>query len=71
MFDLTIGGQQVATTARFAVRNPATGAIVGEAPNASAADLDRAVRAARDAQPGWPPGPMANARRPAAPSPPS
>ncbi|WP_374425437.1 aldehyde dehydrogenase family protein [Paracoccus sp. (in: a-proteobacteria)] len=53
MFDLTIGGQQVATTARFAVRNPATGAIVGEAPNASAADLDRAVRAARDAQPGW------------------
>ena len=41
--DLTIGGQQVATTARFAVRNPATGAIVGEAPNASAADLVRAL----------------------------
>ncbi len=53
MFDLTIGGQQVATAARFAVYNPATGAIVGEAPNASATDLDRAVQAARDAQPGW------------------
>ena len=53
MFDLTIGGQQVATAARFAVLNPATGALVGEAPNASAADLDRAVAAARAAQPGW------------------
>ena len=53
MFDLTIGGQQVATATRFSVRNPSTGAAVGEAPNASAADLDRAVQAARDAQPGW------------------
>lgn len=53
MFDLTIGGQQVATAARFAVLNPSTGEVVGEAPNATAADLDRAVAAARDAQPGW------------------
>lgn len=53
MFDLTIGGQQVATSTRFAIMNPATGAVVGQAPNASAADLDRAVQAARTAQPGW------------------
>lgn len=53
MFDLTIGGQQVATPDRFAVHNPATGAVVGEAPNASPADLDRAIAAARAAQPDW------------------
>ncbi|MDQ7776842.1 MAG: aldehyde dehydrogenase family protein [Paracoccus aminovorans] len=53
MFDLTIDGQPVATSARFSVLNPSTGAVVAEAPNASAADLDRAVAAARAAQPGW------------------
>lgn len=53
MFDLTIGGQRVATRDRFAVVNPSTGALVGEAPNASPADLDRAVAAARAAQPDW------------------
>lgn len=51
MFDLTIGGQRVATRDRFAVVNPSTGAVVGEAPNASPADLDRAVAAARAALP--------------------
>lgn len=53
MFDLTIGGQQIATDSRFAVLNPSTGAVVSEAPNATPADLDRAVAAARAAQPGW------------------
>lgn len=53
MFDLTIDGKPVATEARFAVMNPATGAVVGHAPNATPADLDRAVAAARAAQPGW------------------
>lgn len=41
------------TQSTFAVLNPATGEVVGEAPNAVAADLDRAVAAARAAQPGW------------------
>lgn len=31
MFDLTIDGKPVATEARFAVMNPATGAVVGHA----------------------------------------
>ena len=53
MFDLTIDGKPVATEARFAVMNPATGAVVGHAPNATPTDLDRAVAAARAAQPGW------------------
>ena len=53
MFDLTIGGRSVATADRFAVLNPSTGDVVGEAPNATAADLNRAVAAARAAQPGW------------------
>ncbi len=49
MFDLVIGGQSVATATRFAVLNPATGAPVAEAPNATAEDLDRAVEAAQAA----------------------
>ena len=40
MFDLTIDGKPVATEARFAVMNPATGAVVGHAPNATPADLE-------------------------------
>ena len=35
------------------VLNPATGAVVDTAPSATAADLDRAVAAARRAFPGW------------------
>jgi acyl-CoA reductase-like NAD-dependent aldehyde dehydrogenase len=49
MFDLVIGGQSVATATRFPVLNPATGAPVAEAPNATAEDLDRAVEAAEAA----------------------
>lgn len=49
MFDLVIGGQSVATATRFAVLNPATGAPVAEAPNATAEHLDRAVEAAQAA----------------------
>jgi acyl-CoA reductase-like NAD-dependent aldehyde dehydrogenase len=49
MFDLVIDGRPAATAARFAVLNPATGAVVAEAPNATAADLDRAVEAAQAA----------------------
>ena len=53
MLDMTIGGETVATSDRFEVLNPATGAVVGTAPNATAADLDRAVAAARAAQGPW------------------
>ena len=53
MLDMTIGGATVTTSDRFEVLNPATGAVVDTAPNASAADLDRAVAAAREAASGW------------------
>ncbi|MFQ8430512.1 aldehyde dehydrogenase family protein [Amaricoccus sp. W119] len=53
MFDMIIGGEAATSADRFEVRNPATGEVVDTAPNASAADLDRAVAAAREAAPGW------------------
>ena len=53
MLDMTIGGEAAGTGDRFEVLNPSTGAVVDTAPNATAADLDRAVAAARAAQPGW------------------
>jgi len=52
-FAMTIGGKHVAAAQTFAVHNPATGAVVGSAPNATLADLDRAVAAAKAAFPGW------------------
>jgi len=50
---MTIGGQQVPATDSFAVYNPATGAVVGNAPNASLDDLDRAVASAKAAFKSW------------------
>ncbi len=50
---LTIGGKPHATAARFDVTNPATGAPAGSAPNATLADLDAAVAAAKAAFPAW------------------
>jgi len=35
------------------IRNPATGALIGVAADCGAEDVDRAVRAARQAQPAW------------------
>lgn len=52
-FGMMIGGRKVAARETFSVFNPATGALVGLAPNASAADLDDAVTAAQDAFPAW------------------
>lgn len=52
-FGMVIGGQKVSATKSFAVRNPATGEVVGKAPNAALADLDRAVEAAARAFPAW------------------
>ena len=50
---LTIGGELVSREETFEVTNPATGELLARAPQGSAADLDRAVDAARAAQPGW------------------
>ena len=52
-FDMTIGGRGHAGSDRFDVFNPATGERVGSAPNATLADLDEAVEAARKAFPAW------------------
>jgi acyl-CoA reductase-like NAD-dependent aldehyde dehydrogenase len=50
-----VGGEWVESTGE-AVReivSPVTGETIGEAPDASAEDVDRAVRAAREVQPRW------------------
>jgi acyl-CoA reductase-like NAD-dependent aldehyde dehydrogenase len=52
-YAMTIGGQKVAARESFAVMNPATGEVVGHAPNATVSDLDRAVEAAQAAFPAW------------------
>lgn len=52
-FDLTINGAAHAVRTHFAVRNPAGDDIAGEAPNASLADLDDAVAAAKAAFADW------------------
>lgn len=52
-FTMTIGGQGVAGAASFDVLNPATEAVIGQAPDASREQLDQAVAAARKAFPGW------------------
>jgi betaine-aldehyde dehydrogenase len=55
MEKLFIGGEYVASTATDAieVENPATEEVIAEVPDASAADVDRAVEAARRAQRDW------------------
>ncbi|HZG34044.1 MAG TPA: aldehyde dehydrogenase family protein, partial [Sphingopyxis sp.] len=52
-FPMTIDGRAVEAAATLDVRNPATGAVFAQAPDASAADLDAAVAAAARAFPGW------------------
>jgi len=52
-YGMVIGGQSVAAGAHFAITNPSTGAVVGRAPNASTADLDAAVAAAKVAFTAW------------------
>jgi aldehyde dehydrogenase (NAD+) len=52
-FAMTIGGAADRGAGSMAVINPATGAPFADAPDASPADLDRAVAAARAAFPGW------------------
>ncbi|HCY16551.1 MAG: aldehyde dehydrogenase [Curvibacter sp. GWA2_64_110] len=52
-FAMIIGGERVRSASEFDVTNPSTGELVGKAPNASAADLDRAVAAAALAYESW------------------
>ncbi|WEK43875.1 MAG: aldehyde dehydrogenase family protein [Candidatus Sphingomonas colombiensis] len=52
-FNMTIDGAPASTARTLPVRNPATGAIFAEAPDASADDLDRAVAAAARAFETW------------------
>lgn len=50
---MTVGGRSVVHDDTFAVRNPATGGVVGYAPECSRAELDRALGAATSAAAGW------------------
>jgi acyl-CoA reductase-like NAD-dependent aldehyde dehydrogenase len=52
-FQMIIGGKSHPTTSTFDVQNPATGGLVNHAPNATLADLDAAVAAAKTAFESW------------------
>ncbi|MGA3156846.1 MAG: aldehyde dehydrogenase family protein, partial [Steroidobacteraceae bacterium] len=52
-FSLFIGGKPVVTEKSFNVLNPANESIVAACPEASPAQVDAAVAAARKAQPAW------------------
>jgi aldehyde dehydrogenase (NAD+) len=58
-FHLLIGGDLVPGETCFDVINPATEAVVGRAPDATRAQLDAAVAAARKAFPAWKATPIA------------
>src|SRR4051812_49785033 len=48
-----IGGERVASAARFETINPYTQEVIAEVSRAGEAEVDRAVRAAHDAFPAW------------------
>ncbi len=52
-YTMTIGGQAVSGATSFEVLNPATGQVVGSAPDCTPEQLDAAVAAARKAFPAW------------------
>ncbi|HEX4873563.1 MAG TPA: aldehyde dehydrogenase family protein [Sphingorhabdus sp.] len=52
-YRMLIGGQLDAGSASFDIINPANEQVIGQAPDATPADLDRAVAAARAAFPAW------------------
>ncbi|MEY4248919.1 MAG: hypothetical protein RJA87_552 [Pseudomonadota bacterium] len=52
-YTMTIGGQAVAGASSFDVLNPATGQVIGSAPDCTPEQLDAAVAAARKAFPAW------------------
>ena len=61
-FTLTIGGKACAADQTFGVINPATEEVFAQAPDASKADLDAAVRAANEAFPAWHDTPLEDRR---------
>ncbi len=61
-YTMIIGGRRVAGDATFDVINPATEAVIGRAPDATPAQLDEAVAAARAAFPAWAATPIADRR---------
>lgn len=52
-YRMTIGGELIESDRRLEVINPANGQVFAEAPNCSAAELDRAISEAREAFPAW------------------
>ncbi|WP_170335530.1 aldehyde dehydrogenase family protein [Ruegeria arenilitoris] len=52
-YDLTIDGQPISTATMFDVLNPSTGEVAGRAPNATTAELETAVAAAKTAFESW------------------
>ena len=52
-YSMVIDGASVPAAATFEVKNPSTGEVAGLAPNATVADLDKAVAAAHAAFPSW------------------
>jgi len=52
-YTMTISGQAVPGASSFDVLNPATGQVIGSAPDCTPAQLDAAVAAARKAFPAW------------------
>ncbi|MCU1495021.1 MAG: Aldehyde Dehydrogenase [Acidimicrobiaceae bacterium] len=52
-FTMTIAGQQSATIATYPVEDPATGAVIADAPACTPGQLDEAMRAAQSALVGW------------------
>lgn len=62
-YTMTIDGTGVAGSASIDVRNPATGSVFASAPDASEADLNRAIAAAERAFPLWRDTPVADRKR--------
>ncbi len=52
-YPMIIGGEKVGDSADNMIRNPFDLSTVGSCPEGTAEDVDRAVKAARKAQPGW------------------
>jgi 2-formylbenzoate dehydrogenase len=52
-WDIHIGGRPMATASRYDVEDPATGQVIAYAPDCSAEEVDRVVRAAAEAQRAW------------------
>ena len=52
-YGLIIGGEKMSTAEYLEIRDPGNGELVGECPVATSDDLDRAVKAAREAYKSW------------------